>query len=81
LSLLRDVLTGPDGKTYCTSSVAFYSTLSVFLVLAILNREKFDPQTFGIGVASVIAAYGAAKRLEPKEMYGPSNDSSRSTDQ
>jgi hypothetical protein len=39
--------------------VAWLAGVMVFLALAVLNYEKFDAQTFGIGFGAILGSGGA----------------------
>ena len=54
---LREILTDYDNQTYDTAR-----SLAVGVVFAMVGLQAgvFDPQNFGVGVASVIGALGIA---------------------
>lgn len=69
--VLKDITTTANGQDYDVGRVLGILGVLTFLGLSIANWAKFDPQTFGVGFAAVIAGMGAALALqhktEPKE--------------
>jgi len=63
VKLFRDILTDYDGTTYDTGrvvAVALVASMIAFESVAVWHGKTFDPQAFGIGMASILGALGAA---------------------
>jgi hypothetical protein len=60
---LREILTDYDNRTYDTARVLAVGVVCGMVLLqtvATLKSGTFDPQAFGVGIASVIGALGIA---------------------
>ena len=63
MKLLRDILTDYDGQTYDTARVMAVCIILSMLAMqgvAVWAAKSFDPQAFGVGMASVLGALGVA---------------------
>lgn len=60
--LIKDCLTGIDGKTYDPSRIYGAMAVLTFLGLAIfsvlLKNQTFDPQSFGLGFGGLLLGFG-----------------------
>lgn len=62
---LRDLLTD-DHNQYDIGFCGWFAGVIVFLILACLNWQRFDPQTMGIGFAAILGAGGAMSWMRTK---------------
>lgn len=63
MRLIREILTDYDNQTYDTArvlAVGLIVALVCFQTVATLKTGTFDPQAFGVGVASIVGALGIA---------------------
>jgi hypothetical protein len=72
---LMNLLTGKDNQTLDVGRVALAASVAVFLALAIYSvvvlHDHWDPQAFGIGIASVLGGGGAGLALKAKTEPDP----------
>jgi hypothetical protein len=73
MMIIRDSLTGLDGKTYALAKIVGVAVVLVFLGLAIasfITGKPFAMIDFGVGAGAVVAAMGVAVKMgetsEPK---------------
>lgn len=64
--LFNDITTGIDGKTFDICKVALLISMTVFLILAVVNYSKFDPMAFGGGLGALLAGTGVAVAVKAK---------------
>jgi hypothetical protein len=71
MKLLRDLFCESDNATWDLGRIMSAGVVLTFLGLAIsaygFKNEHFDPQAFGIGIGSALAAFGAAIMLKDRE--------------
>ena len=76
MNIIKDCLTGIDGETYDPARVGGMAGLVTYLSLSVVaviwKGQPFDPQSFGIGIAGVLAGFGAAVRLKSHTEPGQS---------
>lgn len=60
----KDLFTGIDNSTYDLGRVGVFMGIVFFCVLSAINCAKFDPQTFGVGFASILTGGGAMLYLK-----------------
>lgn len=66
---LRELLTEANNSTPDLVRITAAAGVVVYLALAIVNWQHFEPQAFGIGYGAVLLAAGGAVRINE----GPSN--------
>lgn len=66
---LRGLLTEADNATPDFLRILSVAGVLVYLLLALMNWQDFDPINFGTGFGAVLVAAGAAVRINE----GPSN--------
>jgi hypothetical protein len=68
--IIKDCSTVANGEDFDVGRIL--GTLGVFMyfVLCAVNWAKFDPQTYGIGFAAVIAGMAAALAIQHKTEPG-----------
>ena len=70
--VLKDVFTETDSETYdhirflAVLSVVVGLVLQVYVVVRSMEPQKFDFQTFGIGIGAVFTGVGVALKLKPE---------------
>lgn len=63
MRFLREILTDYDNQTYDTGrciAVFLVASMTAFEGVAVWNGKSFDPQAFGLGMAAILGALGAA---------------------
>lgn len=69
-NVIKDCLTGIDGKTYDPSRVYGAAAVLTFLGLAIFavafKGQAWDPQAYGIGFGAVLVGFGAGVNFKAK---------------
>jgi len=65
--IIKDCLTGPNGKDYDPARVYLAMAVNVFLaatLIAVFRSNPFDAQAFGIGFGALLAGGGLGISLK-----------------
>jgi len=76
LSTLRQMFTGPDGRTHDIGRYSLAFSVVSFFGLAgyhLYAHAVFDPQSLGIGLGGVLGAHAALFKFKPEP---PATDAS-----
>lgn len=74
---IKDMLTGIDGESYDIGRVLWAIAFLVGIgltIVAYLQGNKFDLQTYGIGVGALLLSGSGGLKLKSKTEPGPKGD-------